>query len=119
MLDLEFEGATSEKIFTVGEHAGEDVAELLTRYLYTPTPRRMFALPLALRHGYTVAEVHDITGIDAWFLQRIKHIVDIEQELRSAPELDSSRLRALKQMGISDKRIGELVGKSGLEIRAL
>jgi len=115
MLDLDFEGATSEKVFT----NNETVAENITRYLYTPTPKRMFALALALRCGITVEQIAEITGIDPWFLQRIKHIVDIEQALRARPDLSTERLLALKQAGMSDKRIGELVGKSGLEMRAL
>ena len=115
MLDLDFEGATSEKIF-----ANDDtVAGSIAKYLYTPTPKRMFALPLALRHGHTVAEIYDITGIDPWFLMRIKHIVEIEQELSADKELTKSRMRILKQMGLSDERIGDLVGKTGLEVRTI
>ncbi len=115
MLDLDFEGVTSEKVFALSE----TVTETITRYLYTPTPKRMFALALAMRCGITVEEIAQITGIDAWFLQRIQHIVEIEQALRMEPALTAERLRTLKQAGMSDKRIGELVGKSGLEIRAL
>jgi carbamoyl-phosphate synthase large subunit len=115
MLDLDFEGATSEKVFATSE----TVTENITRYLYTPTPKRMFALALAMRCGIAVEEIVQITGIDPWFLQRIQHIVDTEQALRIETELSAGRLLALKQVGMSDKRIGELVGKSGLEIRAL
>jgi carbamoyl-phosphate synthase large subunit len=115
MLDLDFEGATSEKVFA----RSETVTENITRYLYTPTPRRMFALALAMRCGIAVEEIAQITGIDPWFLQRIRHIVEVEQTLRMEPDLTAQRLLALKQVGMSDKRIGELVGKSGLEMRAL
>ncbi len=115
MLDLDFEGATSEKAFATSE----TITENITRYLYTPTPKRMFALALAMRCGIAVEEIAHITGIDPWFLQRIRHIVAIEQALRIETDLPAQRLLALKQAGMSDKRIGELVGKSGLEIRAL
>jgi carbamoyl-phosphate synthase large subunit len=115
MLDLDFEGATSEKVFA----NSETVDAIITSYLYTPTPKRMFALALALRCGISIAKIHDITGIDPWFLQRIKHIVDEEQTLASDTDLSAERLLALKQIGVSDKRIGELTGKTGLEIRAL
>ncbi|HLX58301.1 MAG TPA: carbamoyl-phosphate synthase (glutamine-hydrolyzing) large subunit [Ktedonobacteraceae bacterium] len=118
MLDLDFEGATSEKVFANSDNNGT-VAENITRYLYTPTPKRMFALALAMRCGVSVNEIAEITGIDPWFLQRIKHIVAIEQALRIETDLSAERLLALKQVGISDKRIGELVGKTGLEVRAL
>ncbi|HJT56539.1 MAG TPA: carbamoyl-phosphate synthase large subunit, partial [Ktedonobacteraceae bacterium] len=97
----------------------ETVDDILTRYLYTPTPRRMFALALAMRNGISVSEIADITGIDPWFLERIQHIVDEEQALQADHDLFAPRLLALKQLGISDKRIGKLTGKTGLEIRAL
>ena len=116
MLDLDFEGATSEKVFAPSY---EPVEKILAHYLYTPTPRRMFALPLAMRHGYSIEKIHDITGIDPWFLQRIQHIIAIEQELSATRDLSPPRLRVLKQLGTSDKRIGELVGKTGLEIRKI
>ncbi len=115
MLDLDFVGATSEKIF----QPDESVAESISKYLYTPTPKRMFALPLAMRYGRTLEQIHDITGIDAWFLQRIKHIVDVEQALRENRELSEQRLRRVKQLGISDERIAELVDMTELEVRAI
>src|SRR5579884_2029839 len=115
MLDLELEGATSDRLFT----QGESPLDIITQYLYTPTPRRMFALPIAMRQGFSIDEIYDITGIDPWFLLRIKHIVDIEQELQASQDLSSDTLLTLKQLGVSDKRIGELTGKTGLEIRAL
>ena len=49
MLDLEFEGATSEKVFA---NSGESVEDIIAKYLYTPTPKRMFVLPLAMRQWY-------------------------------------------------------------------
>src|SRR5215469_732117 len=88
MLDLDFEGATTEKVFS----ADETVDDILTRFLYTPTPRRMFALALAMRHGISVAEIAAITGIDPWFLERIQHIVDGERALRVDQDLSASRL---------------------------
>ncbi len=115
MLDLDFEGATSEKVFA----QNETVLDAITQYLYTPTPKRMFALALAMRHGISLEEIAEITGIDPWFLHRIKHIVDLEQALQADQDLSRPRLLALKQSGISDKRIGELTGKTGLVIRAL
>src|SRR5436190_1187538 len=115
MLDLDFEGATAEKVFA----PGENVADIITKYLYIPTPKRMFALAMAVRDNISVEKIADITGIDPWFLQRIKHIVVIEQELQADQDLSAPRLLVLKQMGISDKRIGELTGKTGLQIRAL
>ena len=69
--------------------------------------------------GISVEQIHEVTGIDAWFLLRIRHIVALEHALQESHDLSAPRLRDLKQMGVSDKRIGELVGKTGLEVRAL
>ncbi len=79
----------------------------------------MFALAFALRQRMTVHEIAEITGIDPWFLERIKHIVDLELALQASQELSAAQLKVLKRMGVSDKRIGELLGKTGLEVRAL
>ncbi len=114
MLDQDFDGATSEKAFST-----DNVEDMLASYLYVPTPKRMFALALAIKHGIPLQKIADITGIDLWFLQKIKHIVDAEQLLRTTQDLSASHVRILKQLGFSDKRIGELTGRSGLEIRAL
>jgi carbamoyl-phosphate synthase large subunit len=123
MLDLEFEGATSEKIFARKDgsraHPQEIIEDIIAKYLYTPTPKRMFVLPLAMRHGISIEQIHEVTGIDPWFLLRIRHIVALERALEESHDLSAPRLRELKQMGVSDKRIGELVGKIGLEVRAL
>jgi carbamoyl-phosphate synthase large subunit len=115
MLDLDFEGITSDKVFA----GNETVDDIITKYLYTPTPKRMFALSVAMKNSISIKKIADITGIDPWFLQRIKHIVDIEQALQARHDLSAPQLLALKQVGISDKRIGELTGRSGLDIRAL
>ncbi len=115
MLDLGFEGVTSLSMF--GRHESEH--EIIEQYLHVPTPKRMFALPVAMRNGFSLEQIHEITGIDPWFLQRIQHIQSNELALHADKDLSEPRLRALKQLGLSDKRIGELVGKVGLEIRAL
>lgn len=115
MLDLSFEGATSLNMFS----RQESEAEMIEQYLHTPTPKRMFALPVAMRNGLSIAQIHEITGIDPWFLLRIQHIQKHELALQADRDLSAPRLLKLKQLGISDKRIGELTGKIGLEIRAL
>ncbi len=115
MLDLDIEGATSEKVFG----STTSIDDALSKYLYTPTPKRMFALAMALRSGISIEKIYDITGIDPWFLHKIKSIVDAEYDLQASQDLSESRLWELKQMGISDKRIGVLTGKTGLEIRKL
>ena len=111
MLDLEYEGATSERLF----NEKQDMLETIK----TPTPKRMFALAKALKNGLSVKKIYALSGIDPWFLNRIKNIVDYELLLSKTHMVKSQLLLELKQIGFSDKRIGELLGKSGLEVRQL
>lgn len=113
MLDLDFEGAVNESFFK-----NSDKKETI-KSLKNPTPNRMFAISEGLRRGMHVSEIYKLTGIDPWFLHRIKNIVDHEIGLRKNKKLDKERLLKLKQIGFSDKRIGYLVGKTGLEVRKL
>jgi len=111
MLDLDYEGATSEKIF--------DEDKQVLDQLNNPTPKRMFAVAKALKRRMSIKKIYKLTGIDPWFLYRIKNIVDEEDFLREYPKLTKEKLLSLKQIGFSDRRIGELIGKTGLEIREI
>ncbi len=113
MLDLDFEGATSKLLI----QDGKTTKELLIK----PTPKRMFAIALALQEGIKTDEIHRLTGIDPWFLYRIKNIVEEEKKLLKCQDdrIDKDTLLKAKQLGFSDKHIGNLVGKTGLEIRAI
>src|SRR5258706_3868591 len=74
MLDLDYEGATSEKIFDEDKQALDQ--------LNNPTPKRMFAVAKALKRRMSIKKIYRLTGIDPWFLYRIKNIVDEEDFLR-------------------------------------
>lgn len=112
MLDLEYEGATSERLFVEENNILENLA--------TPTPKRYFVLARAIRRKIPIEKIYELSGIDPWFLYRIKNIVDEEENLKfSQSPLSQSQLLRLKQLGFSDKKIGELVGTTGLEIRTL
>src|SRR6516165_4724833 len=54
---------------------------LITHRLITPTPDRLNYLRFALATGFSVAEIHDLTAIDPWFLEQVKEVVDFESEL--------------------------------------
>lgn len=116
MLDLNFSGAVNEDVFINGDNNVKD----LLKY---PTPKRIFAIAKALLDEISVEEINKLTGIDPWFIFRIQNIVKKENELKkyakSNKEISKSFLLELKQLGCSDKRIGELIGKEGLEIRTL
>lgn len=113
MLDLDFEGAVNDELFQ--NENEKSIVQSLTR----PTPKRIFAIAKALKEGMSSEDVNKHTGIDPWFIHRIKNIVDHEKLIRSKKKLNKEQILTLKQIGFSDKRIGSLVGKRGLQIRSL
>ncbi|HJF12174.1 carbamoyl-phosphate synthase large subunit, partial [Corynebacterium falsenii] len=102
-----------------GERADDKKAVL--EDLRRPTQGRMYDVELALRLGATVDEVYEASGIDPWFLEELKALVDFRQVLVDAPVLDVELLREAKYMGLSDRQIAalrpELAGEDG--VRAL
>ena len=112
MLDLDLEGATSQLLLKNGK--------TLIEGLTVPTPKRMFAIARAIKEDMTVSEIYNITGIDPWFIERIKNIVVHELKTsKDIKKLTKEKLYALKRLGFSDKRIGQLVGTTCLKIRSL
>ncbi|MBI2074467.1 MAG: carbamoyl-phosphate synthase large subunit [Candidatus Levybacteria bacterium] len=117
MLDLDLEGVTSEKILENGQSIYKTEQEQLEK----PTAKRVFAVSKALRKNMPVKKIYKLTGINPWFLYRIKNIVDEEKLLKKSAikKLTKEKLTHLKRLGFSDKRIGELVGVKELQIRSL
>lgn len=110
MLDLDFEGVTSEVLLKNGKTT--------TELLQNPTPKRMFAVAKALKEGMDIMQIHQITGIDAWFLFRIKHIVDTMHTLpKKLTDITKETMWQLKRIGVSDRRIGEVTHSTGLAVR--
>ena len=121
------------------------IADIKTA-LHEPTDMRIFVVSKALKVGYTVEQIHQLTMIDRWFLQKLKHIVDIDQHLKTfaqfsemaafmdntelmeyleAPEF-VALLREAKVYGFSDFQIGRALGmesrmnmeQAGLTVRS-
>ena len=59
----------------------------VSKSLHEPTDMRIFVVSKALKMGYSVEQIHDLTMIDRWFLQKLKHIVDIDQQLKECAHL--------------------------------
>ena len=102
----------------------------IEKSLHEPTDMRIFVVSKALKIGYTVEQIHQLTMIDRWFLEKLKHIVDIDQQLKEnallsevseymepsefmeylrSPEI-FPLLRAAKIYGFSDFQIGRAIG---------
>ncbi len=93
----------------------EDYRPLLAR----PTSGRIIYIGCALRHGWSAAEIHEVTGIDRFFLDRMADIIAIQEELRgrNLDELSAPALLLAKRAGLSDAQIAHLVGSQELLVR--
>ncbi|MCI3952528.1 MAG: carbamoyl-phosphate synthase large subunit [Burkholderiales bacterium] len=78
--------------------------------LREPTPERIHAIGEAFRNGWTVEEVQRLSHIDAWFLQRIQGLVEIEQSLQR--DTSTALLATAKRAGFSDAQIAFLQNTS-------
>ena len=77
---------------------------------------RLFYLAEALRRGFTIEELHQMTKIDLFFLDKLLHIIEIEQQLKETAK-DVDTLRLAKQNGFADKKIAELWQMTIEEVR--
>lgn len=87
--------------------------------IITPTPRRLFAISRALRDGYSVEEVHNMSKIDKWFLYQIRNIDNFRKLATTKDNITADFLLEAKKLGYSDKQIGLLVGADEDEIRII
>ncbi|TXJ63369.1 carbamoyl-phosphate synthase (glutamine-hydrolyzing) large subunit [Prevotella brunnea] len=80
--------------------------------LREPTDKRVFVISKAMHKGYTVNQIHDLTKIDCWFLNKLKHIIDIDEGLKAhnINTLDKEQLREAKVYGFTDFQIARAVG---------
>ncbi|WP_070151310.1 carbamoyl-phosphate synthase large subunit [Sphingobium phenoxybenzoativorans] len=99
--------------FNVVDHLVGAPKDDIIAALALPTPDRLLVAAQALREGLSVEEVHAIAKYDPWFLERIKEIVEAEQEVidNGLPQ-DADGMRRLKSMGFSDKRLAWLALQS-------
>jgi len=91
----------------------------LTKEISVPTPKRIVAIAQALRKGWTVKKINKLSGIDPWFLEKLKNIVNTETELKRKRKLDKELLITAKKQGYSDVQIATLIKKEESEIRKI
>ena len=88
--------------------------ENLDDELQNPTDLRIFAIAQALEEGYSVERIEELTKIDVWFLERLKHIVDLKHQLQEYDKLEEipdDFLLEVKRCGFSDFQIARFVLK--------
>nr|HPJ00088.1 carbamoyl-phosphate synthase large subunit [Enterococcus sp.] len=92
--------------------------EVLTEKMVKAQDDRLFYLAEAIRRGYTIEELADLTKIDSFFLDKLLHIIEIEQALQQKPN-DLETLKSAKQNGFTDRKIAEIWQTEETEIRQL
>ena len=80
--------------------------------LREPTDKRIFVISKAMHKGYTIDQIHELTKIDHWFLHKLKHIIDVDEQLKTCNinTLDKELLRTAKVYGFTDFQIARAVG---------
>jgi len=97
------------------------ISKNLENELKNPTDKRIFAVAEALKNGYTIPRIYEITKITPWFLGKINNIVKIEkmlQEHENIETLPNELLREAKQKGFSDRQIAKIYKLSESEVRS-
>ena len=117
-----------------GSYGLEEVAgdvEKIKKKLKIPSAERMWYVAQALRTGMSVQEIYEHSMIDPWFLNNLREIIEMEEEIRGSrvqgakgpglepmnPRTLEPLLRTAKEYGFSDKRLGQLLGLQEAEIR--
>lgn len=97
-------------------------ASLTTEEIHTELnqvdDRRLFVIAEAIRRGITYEEIHSITKIDLWFIDKLAILVEQEKKLEEG-ELTTELLAEAKRLGFPDRVIAQLTGKPEIEIKAL
>ena len=92
--------------------------EDLKKAISVPTPKRILAVAEALKKGWEIDKIYELSGIDPWFLGKLKNIIDLENVLEKT-EIDEELMRDAKKHGFSDKQIGLLKGMEEKEVRSM
>jgi carbamoyl-phosphate synthase large subunit len=103
---------------------GEAAVESVREKLAIPTPERIFYLRTAIKSGISPEEIADLTKIDRWFLENMKQICDLEEEIRAfghdrpgLGEASAEILRRAKEYGFSDVQLAHLLGSDEIAVR--
>ena len=94
--------------------------EELTQNVSRATEQRIFYLAEALRRGWSVERLHELTRIDPWFLSRLHDMIAVQEAVRGlrVEDIDADAMRLLKQYGTSDAQIAYLTGSDERFVRA-
>ncbi|MCD7924217.1 MAG: carbamoyl-phosphate synthase (glutamine-hydrolyzing) large subunit [Bacteroides sp.] len=94
----------------------ELVIEDVDKALREPTDKRIFVISKAMRAGYTVDQIHELTKIDKWFLQKLQNIMNTSKEMQAykqIADIPDELLRKAKVQGFSDFQVARAIGFEG------
>ena len=111
MLSIGADGFTAHR-------SGNFHIEQYMKEIKEPTPRRIFAIAQALSLGVSVKKIHHLSRIDLWFLEKMKHIIQVEERVKKE-KITAELLREAKQNGFSDSQIAVLTKSTEKKVRAL
>ncbi|XP_059054343.1 CAD protein isoform X1 [Achroia grisella] len=89
--------------------------------LQEPTDKRMFVLAAAIKNGYNVEKLYELTKIDRWFLEKFKNIIDYYKTLTTVDSgtITLNILKKAKKIGFSDKQIAAAIKSTEVAVRKL
>ena len=119
-----FEGALMKALRSQEQHVDSLIyldysqrpIEEIHERLHKVDDRRVFVIAEAIRRGISLEEIHAITKVDIWFLDKIANIVKMEQTLAEAEELTEDLMREAKRMEFPDRVIGMITGRTEQEL---
>ena len=119
-----FEGGLMKAIRSLEQHVDSLLSydfsgldeDALRRQLSVVDDRRIWVIAEAIRRGFSYEEIHDITKIDVWFIDKLAILVEMEQALQSQP-LTVELLQEAKRIEFPDNVIARLTGRTEQEIR--
>jgi len=92
--------------------------DLLLQLKY-PDTMRLFTICSSLRKDIPVNTIHKLTGVDKWFLYKLKNIINVYNKIKSSKNMNRDLLLTAKKHGFSDKQIAQLLEKTETQIRSL
>lgn len=112
MLNDGYEGVIDKNY---GQGSRKELLEKIKR----PNSMRLFDICSGLRAGISVETIHNETKIDRWFLEKLKNITDVYQQISKKKTIDKELLKKAKEVGYADKQIGDIANKDEQTIRKL
>ena len=120
---MEIDSYGFERQFSAATYLDPDSAsvDLVEERLQIPGPERLWYIADALRFGFTIEKIYGMTGIDPWFVNNIREIVEFERDNlidTSLAEISQETMRRAKELGFADKFLASVLNCTEAEVRA-